>query len=120
MASDYERAILNHYNLSSPFPEAWPEDKDRNGDSDDDQTNKATSKLARSSKSRYSALGRGANDRRSLVPGLQRSRDGVENLVQKDEPDPLGTTESVVRTLRQQGLPVDDDVRLRMFICRIN
>ena len=69
----------------------------------------------RRSKSRYSALERAASDRRSVLPGSQRTGDGVENLVQKDEPDPLGSTESVVRILRQLGLPVTEDPKLRWY-----
>ena len=41
--------------------------------------------------------------------------DGLENLVQRDEPDPLGSTQSVVRILRQQGLPIQEDTRLRVY-----
>lgn len=71
-----------------------------------------TSNLRRS-RSRYSVLERSGSDRRSLVPGSEKTRDGVENLVQKDEADPLGGTDSVVRALRQKGLPVEEDQRLR-------
>ena len=47
------------------------------------------------------------------MPGTEKTGDGVENLVQKDEPDPLGGRDSVVRILRHKGLPVEDDQRLR-------
>lgn len=103
--TDYERTVLEHYQLQNPFPTEWPSGKDESDASDDDelaQTKK--DRPARTSRSRYSALERAASDRRSLVP---------ENLVQKDEPDPLGAGESVVKILRVQGVPVHDDVELR-------
>jgi exocyst complex component 2 len=110
--TDYERTILDHYQLSNPYPTEWPEEKDNSDFSDEEETVKPRAGVRRS-KSRYSALERVASDRRSLVPGSQKTGDGVENLVQRDEPDPLGTTESVVRVLRQLGLPVADDTQYR-------
>jgi exocyst complex component 2 len=112
--TDYERTVLEHYQLSSPYPVEWPAEKDLSDASDDEEEEaKPTRAGMRLSKSRYSALERVASDRKSLVPGSQKTGDGVENLVQRDEPDPLGTTDSVVRILRQLGLPVSDDTRLR-------
>ncbi|CAD6592738.1 MAG: hypothetical protein ASARMPREDX12_007306 [Alectoria sarmentosa] len=109
-----KHAILNHYNLTKPFPIAWPAEKDETDASEEENPASDLSKTAiRRSRSRYSALQRNGSDRRSLVPGSQRLRDGHENLVQKDEPDPLGATDSVVRVLRQRGLPVEEDQRLR-------
>ncbi|EHK97359.1 putative Exocyst complex component SEC5 [Glarea lozoyensis 74030] len=84
--TDYAQTVLDHYGLSTPYPLEWPPEKDDT---------------------------RATSDRRSLVPGSQKSNNGVENLVQRDEPDPLGSTESVVRILRQLGLPVQDDTGLR-------
>lgn len=108
-----EHAVLNHYNLANPYPTAWPAEKDESDGSEDERpTNNLSRHAVRRSKSRYSALERSESDRRSLVPGSQRLRDGQENLVQKDEPDPLGATDSVVRVLRQKGLPVEEDQRL--------
>jgi exocyst complex component 2 len=115
--ADYERTVLDHYQLSNAYPVEWPAEKDLSDASDEEDTIKSRRNgVIRRSKSRYSALERAASDRKSLVPGSQKTGDGVENLVQKDEPDPLGTTESVVRVLRQQGLPVQDDTHLRKFI----
>jgi hypothetical protein len=117
--SEYERVILEHYQLSTPNPEAWPAEKDLSDGSDeegDSPSKSALNKLTiRRSRSRYSALERAASDRRSLVPGSQKTGDGLENLVQRDEPDPLGSTESVVRVLRQLGLPIADDTKLRWY-----
>lgn len=108
-----EHTILNHYNLTNPLPTAWPAEKDESDTSEEEITASALSKTAiRQSRSRYSALQRNGSDHRSLVPGSQKLRDGHENLVQKDEPDPLGVTDSVVRVLRQRGLPVEEDQRL--------
>ncbi|QSZ33861.1 hypothetical protein DSL72_005434 [Monilinia vaccinii-corymbosi] len=115
--TDIERTILEHYQLSSPFPNEWPADKDTSDVSDEEdeaprsnQNGSVAAALRR--KSKYFALEK-ASDRKSLIPNSQKSGDGVENLVQRDEQDPLGTTDSVVRILRQQGLPVQDDIALR-------
>ena len=130
--ADQTRMILNHYNITSPFPTEWPIDKDENDTSDDEERPTALPGLRvvshsraashsravshsdlRRSKSRYSVLERSGTDRRSLVPGSEKTRDGVENLVQKDEADPLGGTDSVVTVLKSRGLPVEEDQRLR-------
>lgn len=108
-----EHTILNHYNLTKPFPIAWPAEKDDTDASEEETSASGLSNTAiRRSRSRYSALQRNGSDRRSLVPGSQKLRGGHDNLVQKDEPDPLGATDSVVRVLRQRGLPVEEDQRL--------
>lgn len=107
---DFERTVLEFYQVSTPYPVEWPTDKN-NSDVSDDETTK--SKINRR-KSRYQALERAVINRGSVVPGSENSGSGgVANLVQKDEPDPLGTTDSVVRTLKQMGLPLQDDPRLR-------
>lgn len=107
--ADYERTIVNHYNLSNPYPVQWPAELD---ETDDEELPKNSLKVRRS-QSRYSALERSASDRKSIIPGSQKTDDGRANLVQKDEPDPLGASDSVVKVLRQRGLPVDSDSRLR-------
>ncbi|KAL8708874.1 MAG: hypothetical protein Q9220_006330 [cf. Caloplaca sp. 1 TL-2023] len=113
MAGD-EHTLLNHYNITNLNPIAWPAEKDESDISDNEQPISTTAGLAhKRSKSRYSALARSTSDRRSLVPGSEKTGDGLENLVQKDEPDPLGGPDSVVRILRQKGLPVEEDQRLR-------
>ena len=109
--SELERTLLNHYNLSTLEPWEWPAEKDAD-DSSDEELSKVSRSQARRSKSRYSALDRSVSARGS-VPGSQKTIDGVENLVQKDEPDPLGGPASVVQVLRQRGLPVEDDLSLR-------
>jgi exocyst complex component 2 len=115
--ADFERTVLEHYQLPTAYPEEWPAEKDLSDASSDEEFAGKSKRIGmiRRSKSRYSALERSASDRRSLVPGSQKTGDGIENLVQKDEPDPLGTADSVVRILKQQGLPVQDDIDLRKY-----
>ena len=111
--ADYERKILDFYQLSTPFPSEWPAEKDEAASSDEEDAQ--TSKLQRR-KSRYQALERAAGDRRSsYVPGSEGGKGGRANLVQKDEPDALGSSDSVVMVLKTLGLPVQDDPRLRRF-----
>ncbi|KAF2279317.1 uncharacterized protein EI97DRAFT_412232 [Westerdykella ornata] len=109
-----ETKLLNKYNIPSLFPAQWPAEKDV--DSDDEEgdvsTETTTLPMRRASRSRFSVLESTSSYQRKL-PGAEKSRDGVENLVQKDESDPLGTYPSVVQVLRQKGLPVEDDIRLR-------
>jgi exocyst complex component 2 len=107
-----DQTILSHYKINTLNPNVWPEDLDSD-DSDAEQViipglNK------RKSKSRYSALNRNATLRAS-IPGAERSKAGVENLVQKDEIDPLGGPKTVIQVLRQRGVPVEDDSRLRVL-----
>ena len=109
-----EPTILNHYNLTTLFPTSWPSEKDDSDASEEETVTIPRKSVSRRSKSRYSALERVGSDRKSLVPGSEKIGNGVENLVQKDEPDPLSGTESVVKILKEKGLPVEDDSRLRM------
>ena len=111
-------ALLNHYKINDPFPETWPADQDADDSNDDGDDGDETlipdpKPRRRFSKSRYSVL----EAKRTSVPGAERTKDGLENLVQKDEPDPLGRSPaSVIQTLRRRGVPVDQDSRLRMAI----
>lgn len=107
--AELERSIVNHYNLSTPYPVEWPAELDES----DEEVASGKALNVRKSKSRYSALERSASDRRSVIPGSQKTDDGRANLVQKDELDPLGGMDSVVAVLKQRGLPVEDDTRLR-------
>ncbi len=105
--ADLERTVMDFYGVSSLFPVEWPADKGNSDDSDDDQDKQRKAKLQRR-KSRYQALERAATSRSANVPGAEKG-----NLVQRDEPDPLGTTDSVVMTLKRNGIPIQDDPRLR-------
>ena len=110
-----ETQLLNKYNISTLFPAQWPEEKDDSSESEDEGSasqRPVTLQAMRRSKSRFSVLetGGGFSRRRE---GVEKTKDGVENLVQKDEQDPLGTYPSVVQVLRQRGLAVEDDTKLR-------
>ncbi|KAL9488791.1 hypothetical protein ACSS6W_001068 [Trichoderma asperelloides] len=102
--SDYERTILEFYQLPTAYPSEWPAEKD-----DDSSGDEADPKKHGRQKSRYQAL-ESSGDGKGAAVGR---KGGVNNMVLKDEPDPLGTTDSVVRSLRENGLQVQDDVRLR-------
>ncbi|KAK3899147.1 exocyst complex component Sec5-domain-containing protein [Staphylotrichum tortipilum] len=108
--ADLERAVLDFYQISTANPVQWPTEKDNESDASDVDTVK---KKANRRKSRYQALERAVSTRSSVIPGSENSGSGVANLVQKDEADPLGTTDSVVRTLKHLGVPLQDDLRLR-------
>ena len=109
----FDRNVLEFYQLSTPFPTEWPADKDKSDGSDSEQEQQKKKHKLNRRKSRYQALERAVSNRASIISGSETSANGVSNLVQRDEPDPLGTTDSVVRTLRQLGVPIQDDPRLR-------
>ncbi|KAK8172693.1 putative exocyst complex component SEC5 [Phyllosticta citrichinensis] len=105
-----ERSLLEHYNIKTLYPSEWPAEKDDNDEDDSENEGTKTSVPVRR-QSRYSVLQR--SSLRSSVPGSEKTKEGIDALVQKDEPDPLGNAPSVVQVLRQRGLPVDDDLKLR-------
>ncbi|OAX81759.1 hypothetical protein ACJ72_03895 [Emergomyces africanus] len=113
MAS-YDTDVTHYYNIPTLYPEEWPAELNESDDSDGEESlaSGPTTSASQRRKSRYGALQRGGSDRRSIVPGSQRTGDGRDNLVQKDEPDPLGSSESVIRMLKQRGI-ADDDARVR-------
>ncbi|KAI1495877.1 exocyst complex component Sec5-domain-containing protein [Biscogniauxia marginata] len=117
MAADLDRNVLEFYQLATLFPTTWPTEKNDNSDGSDseqEQKNKQKQKQKLNRrKSRYQALERAVNNRNSIIAGSETSANGVSNLVQRDEPDPLGSSESVVRSLMQLGVPISDDTRLR-------
>ncbi|SPN99579.1 related to SEC5 protein [Cephalotrichum gorgonifer] len=102
-----ERSILEFYRLQTLNPTEWP--AENNSDASDSEDEEKRKKLQRR-KSRYQALER-STTRRSLMGSEPSGKGG--GLVMKDEPDPLGTTDSVIRTLRQLGLPVQENPRIR-------
>lgn len=104
-----DTAVLNYYNITTLFPKAWPPEKD---DADPDEPLLGAGFGFQRPKSRYSVLERDGSGRRSLVPGSEKLGGGLENLVQKDESDPLGSADSVIRVLRQKGVAADEDQRL--------
>ncbi|KAF2713198.1 hypothetical protein K504DRAFT_449931 [Pleomassaria siparia CBS 279.74] len=107
-----ETKLLNKYNIDTLYPSAWPREKDSESEAEEEAPRANTFQPSRSSKGRYSVLENSGSFMRKL-PGAEKNRDGVENLVQKDESDPLGTFPSVVQVLRQRGLAVEDDIKLR-------
>ena len=113
--ADLERNVLEFYGVQSLFPDEWPNDKGNSDASEDEsQDRERKAKLSRR-KSRYQALERTATNRSGLIPGSEKG-----NLVQRDEPDPLGTTDSVVMTLKRYGVPIKEDPRLRKcFACSL-
>lgn len=111
--ADLERTVLEFYGVSTLYPTEWPAEK--NVDTDNSEDEDAKKKKLNRRKSRYQALERAVSNRSSVIPGSENSGSGVGNLVQRDEPDPLGTTDSVVRTLKLLGVPVQDDMRLREY-----
>jgi exocyst complex component 2 len=104
-------AILNHYKIESLFPDEWPASKDADESSDDEGLLPAPKPARVTSRSRYSVL----EPKRSSVPGAERTKDGLENLVQRDEPDPLGSSSSVIQTLRRRGVNIDGDSKLSEY-----
>ncbi|KAI1169828.1 exocyst complex component Sec5-domain-containing protein [Nemania sp. FL0916] len=113
--ADFDRTVLDFYGISTPMPTTWPAEKDdKADDSDSDrEVQQQQKKKINRRKSRYDALERAVSSRSSIVAGSEKSASGVSNLVQRDEPDPLGSSDSVVRTLKDLGVPVQDDTRLR-------
>jgi hypothetical protein len=111
-----ETQLLNKYNIPTLFPAQWPEEKDLDSDSEDDAPapqRPLTLQPITRRKSRFSVLETSGSFARKR-DGVEKTKEGVENLVQKDEQDPLGAYPSVVQVLRQRGLAVEDDVKLRM------
>lgn len=109
--ADIERELLNHYNLTTLYPHQWPADKDESDASDDEKSTIPRAQSVRKPRSKYSALERDTSFR-SKIPGSQHNKDGIQTLVQKDEPDPLSGSGSVVQVLRHRGLPVEENLRL--------
>ncbi|KAG6027984.1 hypothetical protein E4U40_001270 [Claviceps sp. LM458 group G5] len=104
--ADDERTILEFYQLPTAYPSEWPAEKDLDGEEEPADEHETKPERPRS---RYEALETAFGGRRSFA----ESQSGLGSLVQKDEPDPLGTSDSVVRSLKQLGLPVQKDARFR-------
>lgn len=114
---DDQQTILHHYNLTTAYPTSWPAEKNESDSSEEKSSSTQVKKTnLQRSNTRYSALEHSGSSRRSRVPGSEKTGDGLENLVQKDEADPLGGSDSVVRVLRHKGIPIEDDQRFRETI----
>ncbi|KAH0602818.1 uncharacterized protein H6S33_008468 [Morchella sextelata] len=94
-----EALLLKHYRLDSAFPEAWSDPIE--------DLQIAQRKQFRASTTRYSIL-----QEEGISASFTRP-DTDSGFVPEDEPDPLGSTSSVVRLLRDRGLPVEENTRLR-------
>ncbi|WPG97422.1 exocyst complex component sec5 [Acrodontium crateriforme] len=114
--ADQERRLLNAYTLNTLYPTEWPQNADESSDEDEDleddahQLGNPVRHGTNHSKASRSSLRR--MDRHASMGGSQKA-DGMQNLVQKDEPDPLGMAPSVSAELRRRGLPVEDNLKLR-------
>ncbi|KAJ5561605.1 hypothetical protein N7535_003934 [Penicillium sp. DV-2018c] len=102
--------VTSHYNLPTEFPEEWPASLDATDEPEDEPTQKDS----RPRKSRYIALERSPSDWRSNF-GSRRGKEGRDNA-REDEPDPLGTSDSVLRILKQRGVPLEEDGKSRFLL----
>ena len=92
-----DAAVAKHYRLTDPYPLVWTDPIE------DSQV--IQRKAIRPSTARYSVL---------QEEGLSlRATTSLDASIPQDEADPLGTTSSVVRILRQKGLKVDESLKLR-------
>ena len=118
MSAEVERNLLNHYQLTTLYPSEWPK---RDDDSDGSETEQQpirrdVSSRASGRASRRMSRFSGLDSKTSYKSRLSGSKDtgsGSGNIVQKDEPDPLGISPSVVSSLRARGLSVEDNLKLR-------
>ncbi|KAJ5491023.1 hypothetical protein N7539_002590 [Penicillium diatomitis] len=102
MMSDLD--VASHYNLPSEFPEEWPAALDDLEVSDSEPVSHSKS---RARKSRYFALERTSSQLQSNF-GSRRGKEG-RDTTQSDEPDPLGGSDSIIRTLKSRGVRLEDD-----------
>ncbi|GKZ32580.1 hypothetical protein AbraIFM66950_002078 [Aspergillus brasiliensis] len=102
--------VASYYNLPSAFPEEWPAELDESDHSEEEALERRGS---RSERSRYFALERSNSTRKGVTLGSFKGNNGRENLVKVDEPDPLGTGDSVLKILKMRGLSLDEESRLR-------
>lgn len=126
MSTDLERSVLDFYQISTPYPQEWPAEKNHASDASDDEEGAGASSAAdreaqrqrkakmNRRKSRYQALERVAANRTSMIAGGDKN-----SLLQRDEPDPLGTNDSVLAVLKKRGAissstaSLQEDARLR-------
>ncbi|PLB43580.1 exocyst complex component protein [Aspergillus steynii IBT 23096] len=99
--------VANFYNLPSEYPEEWPAELDESEDSEDETLQR------RGSRSRYFALERSNSGRKGPNLGSFKGKTARDNLVKMDEPDPLGSGDSVFKILKKRGLSLEEEGRLR-------
>ncbi|EAU39112.1 conserved hypothetical protein [Aspergillus terreus NIH2624] len=99
--------VANYYNIPSAYPEEWPAELDESDESDTETLGR------RGSRSRYFALERSNSGYKGATPGSYKGPNGRDNAAKMDEPDPLGTGDSVLKILKRRGLSLDEESRLR-------
>ncbi|DAA77245.1 TPA_exp: Uncharacterized protein A8136_6505 [Trichophyton benhamiae CBS 112371] len=107
MADVQPRDAAQFYNLPDLYPEEWPAQLDSDSDGEGEGPSKSDD-YRRRSQIRYSGLIAGKRD--------QERFKGGDGTALKDEPDPLGGPDTILRTLRMRGLPVDDERVRKQFL----
>ncbi|KAJ5832099.1 hypothetical protein N7474_000410 [Penicillium riverlandense] len=105
MAADLD--VASHYNLPSEYPEEWPAALNDDDDVEEEPAVQRTKTKSRPRKSRYFALERTDSDLRKSF-GSRHGKEAAREKTKRDEPDPLGTSDSVLRILKQRGVPLED------------
>lgn len=112
MASGNSGDPTQYYALPTPYPEEWPADLDDSDESESEAAASSANHARQQSQARYPGLG---ND-----PGFKlsarRKSSKISGSVQKDEPDPLGGPGTIVRMLKQHGLPIEDEQIRNQFL----
>jgi exocyst complex component 2 len=108
MAEDLD--VAGHYGIQHAFPDVWPAELDESDASDTENFAAGAGAKQKRRSARYSALG---GTGRGLAAGSYRAGGAGDNVAVKDEPDPLGSSDSVMYVLKQRRIHVDDDPRLR-------
>lgn len=103
--------VASHYDLPSEFPEEWPASLDVTDEPEEETVHRTDS---RPRKSRYIALERSPSDWRSNF-GSRRGKENRDNA-REDEPDPLGMSDSVLRLLKQRGVPLEEEGKSRYLL----
>ena len=109
MTAETEREILAHYNLSFLYPTEWPPEKNE-GEDNEQETPEAKAAKARHTR-RFTTLehSRGHSKHSGRSPHKGRGRDDELPPLPKDEPDPIGTSASIVTMMRKRGLPPEKE-----------
>ncbi|OQN98106.1 hypothetical protein B0A48_15938 [Cryoendolithus antarcticus] len=123
VSASKEHDLLSRYHLTNPYPNEWPQPLRGEDDSDSDSGSDVQQPKHRNGNVResrlsatYKSIDRHASLRSLGLSGTQKTAGGVDSLVQKDEPDPLGMASSVAAELRRRGLPVDEDGLRNQFM----
>ena len=115
ITANTERQLLNHYKLTTLYPDSWPHQDDSSSDTDEEEQARKSkparhgSKLSLASQSSFRQSKYRNLDRHASV----RSDPTTDSVVQKDEPDALGMQQSVASVLSRKGVPVQDNLKLR-------